>query len=262
MTTNILGSVCILSYLIASLIPVLKLFSHKNVNECIFSLFSLIALALHFSLLTTSLSFFHVDLVFSVNNVFSITTFIIAALVFSLGFFTPLHHLSSVAYPIAIGGILSLLMPPLAFSQPMAQRREILVHLILSLSAFSFLCMAALQALFTAGQDKLLKHHYHLEFLQRLPSLQHMERIVFQLIVTGTLLLTAALGITIPLGLDVLLGEAIAPKLILSLVAWLLFSSLLIGHYIFGWRGRTAIRWTLVATLLLSLSYFGTKILL
>jgi ABC-type uncharacterized transport system permease subunit len=33
----------------------------------------------------------------------------------------------------------------------------------------------------------------------------------------------------------------------------------LLGHWKLGWRGRTAIRWTLVGFCLLILAYFGSK---
>ena len=51
-------------------------------------------------------------------------------------------------------------------------------------------------------------------------------------------------------------------KTVLSIVAWLVFAVLLWGRWQFGWRGRTAIRWTLGGFLALMLAYFGTKIVL
>ena len=36
-------------------------------------------------------------------------------------------------------------------------------------------------------------------------------------------------------------------------------TTLLVGHHALGWRGSTAIRWTLIAFALLVLGYFGSK---
>jgi len=46
------------------------------------------------------------------------------------------------------------------------------------------------------------------------------------------------------------------------LVAWVIFSILLLGHYRLGWRGRTAIRWTLWGFATLVVAFFGTKLVL
>ena len=40
------------------------------------------------------------------------------------------------------------------------------------------------------------------------------------------------------------------------------FATLLWGHWQFGWRGRTAIRWTLGGFIFLMLAYFGSKLVL
>jgi ABC-type uncharacterized transport system permease subunit len=43
---------------------------------------------------------------------------------------------------------------------------------------------------------------------------------------------------------------------------WIVFGILLFGRWRFGWRGRTATRWTLSGFVLLGLAYFGSKIVL
>jgi len=40
------------------------------------------------------------------------------------------------------------------------------------------------------------------------------------------------------------------------------FGMLLWGRWQFGWRGRTAIHWTLAGFFVLMLAYFGTKLVL
>jgi ABC-type uncharacterized transport system permease subunit len=42
----------------------------------------------------------------------------------------------------------------------------------------------------------------------------------------------------------------------------LIFAALLGGRWFYGWRGRTAVRWTLAGFLTLVLAYIGSKFVL
>ena len=88
-----------------------------------------------------------------------------------------------------------------------------------------------------------------------------MESLLFEVLATGQILLSMAL-LTGFLFLDDLWAQHVAHKTILSLVAWFIFTILLYGHYRLGWRGRTAIRWTLWGFGNLALAFFGTKMVL
>ena len=51
-------------------------------------------------------------------------------------------------------------------------------------------------------------------------------------------------------------------KNLFTLIAWLVFALLLTGRQMLGWRGRTAVRWTLSGFSLLLLAYIGSKFVL
>jgi ABC-type uncharacterized transport system permease subunit len=51
-------------------------------------------------------------------------------------------------------------------------------------------------------------------------------------------------------------------KTVLSVLSWLAFGALLLGRWRQGWRGATAVRWTLAAMALLVLAFFGSKFVL
>ncbi|MGR9099977.1 MAG: cytochrome c biogenesis protein CcsA, partial [Gammaproteobacteria bacterium] len=51
-------------------------------------------------------------------------------------------------------------------------------------------------------------------------------------------------------------------KTVLSIIAWVVFFVLLMGRIRYGWRGQTAIRWTIAGFVLLLLAYFGSKLVL
>ena len=135
------------------------------------------------------------------------------------------------------------------------------VHILSSIIAFSLLNIAALQAVLLAIQDQQLKSHPPKYFIQSLPPLQTMESLLFQMLGTGLFFLTIAL-VSGFIFIEDLFAQHLVHKTVLSIIAWLIFSSLLIGRLRYGWRGKTAVRWTLTGFILLLLAYFGSKLVL
>ena len=78
---------------------------------------------------------------------------------------------------------------------------------------------------------------------------------------TGFVLLGATL-LTGLLFVQDLLAQHLMHKTVLSLLSWLVFGVLLLGRWRQGWRGRTAVHWTLAAMALLVLAFFGSKFVL
>ncbi|HET7176104.1 MAG TPA: cytochrome c biogenesis protein CcsA [Gammaproteobacteria bacterium] len=134
-------------------------------------------------------------------------------------------------------------------------------HILFSLLAYSLLSVAALQALLLAVQERRLRRGGAGGFLSGLPPLQEMERFLFQLITVGFALLTLAL-FTGLIFVHNLFTQHLVHKTVLSLLAWFVFAVLLWGRWRFGWRGRTATRWTLAGFVTLMLAYFGSKLVL
>ena len=136
------------------------------------------------------------------------------------------------------------------------------LHVALSLLSAAFLTLAAVQALALALQDRLLHHGTRNRFVQALPPLQTMEQWLFLLIAVGFFLLSLSL-----LSGLMFVGNLMAPRLaqitVLSVTAWGIFGALLWGRWRRGWRGRTAIRWTLlgygVLVVVLSASLYWSK---
>lgn len=131
-----------------------------------------------------------------------------------------------------------------------------LFHIILSTLTFTAICFGGLQAIILAIQDRKLRKD-HSGFTSILPSIESMEKFLFQTLTVGFCLLTTLLISSI-----ILFSEIHSPKLInkliLSFSAWIVIATLLVGRFYSGWRGSTAIRWTLFGTFLLILIYFGS----
>jgi len=133
-------------------------------------------------------------------------------------------------------------------------------HILISLFATSILLIASVQALLMGLQNTLLKRHRVSVILNILPPLQVMETALFWIVGSGMFFLSCALLSGFFLHTPSF-SPLVLPKALLALCAWVLLVLLCLGRFWFGWRGPTAIRWTLIITLLTVLSYFGTKIL-
>jgi ABC-type uncharacterized transport system permease subunit len=199
-----------------------------------------------------NLAFFHA---------LSIVSVLVAAMVLLTAIKRPLENLAFIVLPIAALCLtLDQVMPTqLAIATP--PDSIVQVHILISLIAYSLLSIAALQALVLAVQDGQLHNRRPGGVIRALPPLEWMEHLLFQLIAVGFVLLSLAL-VTGFVFLEDIFAQHLVHKTVLSIVAWFVFAVLLWGRWRFGWRGRTAIRWTLGGFFALMLAYFGSKLVL
>lgn len=135
------------------------------------------------------------------------------------------------------------------------------IHVLLSVVSYAVFALASAQALLLAWQNQALRNRQAGGLLGVLPPLQNMEALLFQLLSVGFALLTLSL-LTGWLFVDNLLAQDLVHKTVISGLAWVIFAVVLAGRYLSGWRGRTAVRWTLIGFLLLAIAYFGSKVVL
>lgn len=134
-------------------------------------------------------------------------------------------------------------------------------HVVLSILAYSLLTIATLQALLLAYQNHQLRHKQPSGSVRLLPPLQTMESLLFEFLWAGQILLTASIvsGIWF---LEDIFAQHLAHKSVFSIISWFIYALLLWGRHQLGWRGYTAIRWTLGGFASLMLAYFGSKLVL
>ena len=137
----------------------------------------------------------------------------------------------------------------------------LIFHILSSIIAYSILALAALQAVLLSIQNKFLHAHQPGGIIKLMPPLRNMEVLLFEVIVVGFVALTISLGSGL-IFLENMFEQQLVHKTVLSIIAWFVFLILLIGHWKLGWRGRTAIRWTLSGFASLMLAYFGSKFVL
>ena len=148
-------------------------------------------------------------------------------------------------------------------------------HIAISVLAYSTLTMAAFHAILMAVQESRLhagggglagltaapsgETGWFWLAVERLPALLTMEKLLFRLVRIGFVLLT----LTVLSGLvfsEQFLGKALRwdHKTVFALLSWLVFGALLLGRHWRGWRGRTALSWTLAGFAMLLLAYVGS----
>lgn len=173
-----------------------------------------------------------------------------------------------------IGTVVCLLAALFPQSQVLAHADDagLRIHLLIALSAYALVTIAALQAMLMSGLDHRL--HFPLEnrgqsgpvrraigrLLDAQPPLLAQEQILFRLIwiAFAALTLTVMSGALISLAL---VGKWLAfdHKSIFTLLSWLTFGILILGRHLRGWRGRTALRYTLVGFAFVVLAYTGSR---
>ena len=141
-------------------------------------------------------------------------------------------------------------------------------HIAIAILAWSTLTIAAFHAVLMALQESRLhtrsaRGGFLGAALDQLPALLTMEKLLFRLIGFGFVLLTLTVlsGIVFS---EQLFGQALRwdHKSVFTLMSWLLFGALLAGRHWRGWRGKTALSFTLAGFATLLLAYVGSRFVL
>jgi len=158
-----------------------------------------------------------------------------------------------------LSALLQILMPlgaPIAHTDAPLFR----AHLLVAFSAYSLLTIAALHAILITLAERHLHKAVPPKMLAGLPPLLTLEKLLFRMIQAGFALLTLTVISGIGFSEEVF-GKAMPfnHKTVFGIAAWLIFAALLLGRRIYGWRGRTAIYWTMAGFISLMLAYEGVK---
>ena len=138
---------------------------------------------------------------------------------------------------------------------------ELAFHVAMATTAFAFLTIGAVLAVAQVAVSRRLRSRQPLGWLKILTPVESVESGCFHSIQAGFAVLTLAL-VTGAFFIENLFAQHLVHKVVLALIAWVVFGILLFGRWRFGWRGRQALRWTLAGYVLLGLSYFGSKLVL
>jgi ABC-type uncharacterized transport system permease subunit len=137
------------------------------------------------------------------------------------------------------------------------------LHFGIAMLAYSLFIVATVHALLMLALEKWLHRGVLPPLLRTLPPLLEMEALLFRILLAAFVLLT----LTVVSGLffsEQMFGKPLTftHKTLFGIVSWAIFGALLAGHYFRGWRGKTAVRWTLAGFTALLLAYIGSKVVL
>ena len=195
----------------------------------------------------------------SVTNVLSLVSWIITVSMLVFARAIPNLILLPVVFGFAGIAVLAATFIPVSYIMHIELQPGLVVHISLSLFAYCTLVIAFLYALQMSYITYRLKQKGASLLHSSLPPLMLVEGILFKLLLAGTSLLTVSL-LSGFLFLDDMFNKTYAHKTALSLAALVVFLILLVGQKLRGWRGRQVIVMTVVGVILLSLAYFGSKL--
>jgi len=257
MPTAILSVLAAFLYLTSAVVLALPLLHRRPLPRAFGLGIAMVAITLHATILVGK----HgggVDLHFFAA--LSLVGACIAALCLLVNVTRPVATLGVIVFPLAA---LLLLLDAFAApaTQPLPIEWQIKLHVVFALIAYSVLSIAALLAILLWLQDRALRLRHFGGIVGLLPPLTLTESLVFQLIAVGFILLTLTL-ISGILFVDNLFAQHLIHKTVLSIAAWAVFGALLFGRWRYGWRGRRAVRLTLIGMALLLLAFFGSRFVL
>jgi len=263
MSSLILSILAVIAYLASTIVIGLRLFRGSDGDRPARSLgmiLAALAILLHAALLAhNAITARGLDLGFF--NATSLVAWTIATLILLSAITKPVENLGIVLFPLAALAIVLELKFTSSHLLLRSAPLELKIHVLVSIVAYSLLSLASVQAVLLAIQDQHLHNRQPGGFVRALPPLQTMESLLFEMIGAGFALLTLSL-LTGLMFLEDMFAQHLVHKTILSLASWVVFGVLLWGRFRFGWRGRTAIAWTLTGVLVLMLAYFGSKAVL
>lgn len=195
----------------------------------------------------------------SIVNVGSTTALLITAVIFLLS----LRNQQTFLLPLVTG--FSAIMVLFAGIIPgsvivhIELHPSLLTHISFALLAYGCLSIAFLYALQLSFINKKLKQKNSAILHSSLPPLMQVEQNLFRLIILGTVLLTLSLASGF-FFLEDMFEQRQVHKTILTTVAWCMYVGMIIMHKRSGLKDNTLITLSTIGVILLTLAYFGSRV--
>ncbi|WNC69478.1 cytochrome c biogenesis protein CcsA [Thalassotalea nanhaiensis] len=244
-------------YVAAALAVSSKLFDTTGPNPKVYLTLGCMAVVGH-SLLLSKNIFFHNDVDFSLVNVIALVAFIISFSVTLISIRFKANLILPVVY--AFSAILHTVLFFVPEDHHLVidpTKIPLVIHITLALLSYGILVIATLYAFQVSYINYKLKSK-KISAVNHLPPLMQVEGQLFSIMFAGIicLILSQAVGL-------VFIESFFAPeslhKTLLSLFALAIYLIIMRGHYKMGWRGNKVLVLSVVATSLLTLSYFGSR---
>ncbi len=186
-----------------------------------------------------------------------ISLFICIMLTFSINQIKILA-LMPIVYGVAVVIIVVDSILPTTYISHLANNPKLIIHITTTLLAYATLTIASLFAIQMAYLDYQLKHKTRTAMHPALPPLMTVEKQLIKLLILGLLLLTFSL-LTSFIFFDNPFTSSQGHKTFFAILAWILYAVLIWGHFRQGWRSNKIAYGTLSGSVLLAMSYFGSR---
>ena len=196
----------------------------------------------------------------NIGDTLSLWAWVIAVSAYVAAWRRPLRGLPAFLYAI-VAVLASFAAVPRGYREAVPPGLAFNAHVALSTFAAGWLSIAAVCAVLLVAQSSALKARRLDGWIRVLPPMEILEQSLFVALSAGFVALTAALFTGLVFVYD-LKAQHLQHKLWFSLIAWALFGTMVAGRIRYGWRGRTAARFTVGGFFALALAYVGSKFVL
>jgi len=247
-------SVAFMLYMLATLSIVTRLFHPKGPNNTLVLSLASIAILIHAGLLLSQSPLnFDLPTVVSLVSLTITITVTLVALKFKANLLLPVIYCFT-----GLWQVVTIFLPPTEPIPLEVEKVILLSHIGFALISYSILIIATLFA-FQVTYINLKLKRKNLAAVAHLPPLMQVEKQLFKILTVGTavLLISQIIGFAF---LDGFLAKENAHKTVLSLLSLTIYSIILWGHFSKGWRGHRVLVLMLSASSLLTLAYFGSRL--
>ena len=197
---------------------------------------------------------------FTLMEIASLMSVIIAALAtLSMFLVSTMWFVLPIVYAFSIISLIFATFLSSHIIQMLNQNTLMLFHIGLSLFTYAVCFIATLYVIQLVWLDRNLKKR-KIQFSPAIPPLMAVERHFFCLFAMGEALLTLTLISGTYHVLQAVTLENLH-KAIFSFLAWISFGIACFGHWRLGWRGKRMIIYAISGIILLTIGYFGSRLI-
>ncbi|SFU74327.1 cytochrome C assembly family protein [Xenorhabdus koppenhoeferi] len=251
--------IALLTYLISLMLIVPGLLRQQNSYQKLALFFAILALFNHSIALKYQVFYVSSGQNLTLLNLGSIVSLLMSIIMTIVAFCGRAWFLLPIVYSFSMINLILTSLMPGEFITHLEGSIELFIHIGLALLGYATLLIAALYALQLGWLDYRLKKK-KLTFTSGMPPLMVIERKMFHITQVGVILLTLTLCTGI-MYMDDIFNKENIHKSILSIIAWFVYVILLWGHYHEGWRGKLVIWFNLIGAFILTLAFFGSRLL-
>ncbi len=201
---------------------------------------------------------------FGFAQALSVTFWLVAAVYWVESLYYPLQTLRSWICLLAAISILLTWVFPGGFTPPYGAGPTFALHWAMGIAAYGLFGAATLHGiLLWTAERSLHRRKGAVSGVSRSLPLLTLEKLTYRLAGVGFALLTASLIFAATFS-EELFGKPFEfnHQAVFGVAAWVLFAILMIGRVFLGWRGMRALVWLFSGTVLLMLTYIGSRFVL